>query len=127
MVPRRAIDLSDGADTDYYPSVGTFGRARAQPIRAFAGTFVSENVAEYEATPLVVVGVGETEASAAVRVVPGSALRETVADWPALILIASASAKAATTWTDFRSARSTKPELEVAVVLEVVLVAEPLT
>jgi hypothetical protein len=95
------------------------------PIRALAGILVSAKVAEYETTPLVVAGVGETAASEAVSVVPGSALRVTVADWPALILIASASAKAATTWRDFRSARSTKPELEVVVVLEVVPEAEP--
>ena len=90
------------------------------PIRAFAGSLASEKVAEYETTPFVVVGVGETDASDAVSVVPGSAFRVTVADWPALILIASASANDATTWSAFRSEMSTKPEPDVVVVLEVV-------
>src|SRR3954471_1455133 len=69
-------------------------------------------VTPYVTTLLAVVADGSIAVTLPVAVVPLSAFQVIVAACLSLSLVASASAKAAVTWSFVRSARSTNPELE---------------
>jgi hypothetical protein len=70
---------------------------------------------------LVTVEVGETAVTLPVTLVPVSAESVTVAGWPTSILVASASAKPATTSSFFRFSIVTAPPEELDWLLEDVL------
>jgi len=81
------------------------------PSRTVLGGAIRSIVTSYVTTLLVTVEVGDTAVTLPVTVVLVSAASVTVAGWPTLILVASASAKPATTSSFFRFSIVTKPEL----------------
>lgn len=73
------------------------------------GTSVSEIVTAYWTTLLFVCGCGSTTVTLPAAVTPGSASKDTVAAWPTLILLTSASVKSPTICRRAGSAMSMKP------------------